>query len=267
MPDPVAAQAQQVKPPSNVGALGQGQTQVQGQPPTRHPPKAGSVGPTARPPQTPNAAHMQAGGHNRNSPNMNNMPAPPLPQASGGGAAPAATFFSARAVTRQPDAKEPGLVSNEAFNPKAESPSIRKTPGIDHTSSRPVGRSGQHVAPASSQSSEAPSSSATGFTPARQGSGPVTRASLANPSLDQTRRIGAPGGPGSPLANRGSYKPPTMKRPLPGDGSANSAANSAASGPRSPLVDLPANTNAQANPATGGGAAGDGLDAKRQKTA
>lgn len=88
----------------------------------------------------------------------------------------------------------------------------------------------------------------------------MTRSSLVNPSLDQTRRIGAPSGPGSPLANRGSYKPPTMKRPLAVD-----AANSA--GSRPPLSDLPTNANAQGHHMSAGAAATEELDAKRQKTA
>ena len=50
-----------------------------------------------------------------------------------------------------------------------------------------------------------------------------------HPQLNATRRIGAPGS-GSPnsMGNRGSYKPPTLKRLA--DGAV-----------RTPLVDLPAN--------------------------
>lgn len=163
-------------------------------------------------------------------------------------------FFSARSIGRSADAKEPGLGSSHVFNPKAESPSIRKTPGIDHNSSKPLARNGQHVAPTSSQSG-ASSSSTAGFTPVRPG-GPATRGNLVNPALDPGRRIGAPGAAGSPLANRSSYKPPTMKRPLPGESGV----------ARSPLVDLPANTAAQGATTTATPAIGAGLDAKRQKT-
>ncbi|KID71652.1 DNA repair and recombination protein rhm52, partial [Metarhizium hybridum] len=247
-PGPVRAQVQHSKPPSKEP----GQVQAQAQGPSRPTTRAISGGSGNRAPQTPNSGgNVPSGGTVRDSPQMNNMPAPPMPPP----AAETAMFFSARSISRNTDAREQGLASSHAFNPKAESPSIRKTPGIDHTSSKPVSRTGQHVPPANSQSG-APSSSATGFTPVRPG-GPATRGNLVNPSLDQARRIGAPGGPGSPLANRGSYKPPTMKRPLPGETGA----------ARAPLIDLPANTSAQGNgtnaAATTGGA---GLDAKRQKT-
>ncbi|OWT42682.1 RAD52 DNA repair protein RADC [Pochonia chlamydosporia 170] len=244
LPAPVQAQAQQPKPPSN--EPGNAQAQGSRRPMTRA--VSGGSGPKA--PQTPNAGGNMQPSASRDSPQMNNMPAPLMPPPGGE----TAMFFSARSVGRTAEGKEPGMASSQAFNPKADSPSIRKTPGIDHTSSKPVSRSGQHVAPVSSQSG-ASSSNATGFTPVRPG-GPATRGNLVNPSLDQARRIGAPSGPGSPLANRGSYKPPTMKRPLPGE----------AGSTRAPLVDLPANTAAQGNVANVTTASGDGLDAKRQKT-
>ncbi|KAK1253631.1 hypothetical protein MKX07_001708, partial [Trichoderma sp. CBMAI-0711] len=162
-------------------------------------------------------------------------------------------FFSARSTLA--DANQSAGTQNQPkqlFNPKAESPSIRKTPGIDHTSSKPVARNGQHVPPANSQATSAQSGNTSGFTPLRQGvSSSQARGSAMNPSLDQARRIGAPGG-GSPLANRGQYKPPTMKRTLPTE-------SNAATGPRAPLVDIPTNA--------GNGSGGDGLDAKRQKVA
>ncbi|EOO02594.1 putative dna repair and recombination protein rhm52 protein [Phaeoacremonium minimum UCRPA7] len=136
-------------------------------------------------------------------------------------------FFSARAVSilssQKPDA-EPALPQapqvGQVFNPHAESPSIRKTPGIDHTTSKPLARTGQHVAPAkpsetgSNGTSGPPvpanAAAAKGLSPAV----PPVRGNVLNPSLDHARRIGAPGGPGSPLANRGQYRPPTIKRPL-----------------------------------------------------
>lgn len=70
---------------------------------------------------------------------------------------------------------------------------------------------------------------------------------LANPQLDATRRIGAPGSP-SPMSmgNRNSYKPPTMtKRPMVDAG-------------RAPLTDLQTNGNELAGDAHGG-------EAKRQR--
>lgn len=128
-----------------------------------------------------------------------------------------------------------------AFNPHAESPSIRKTPGVDHKSSKPLTRDLKHV-PGSTQAT-APVAGA--------GSGPRN---VVNPQLDTARRIGAPamGSPGgfSPMGNRGGYKPPSMlKRPPP-------AVNIDGGNGRSPLTDLPPN----------GPISGDaGGDVKRQR--
>ncbi|KAG5983641.1 hypothetical protein E4U55_007629 [Claviceps digitariae] len=265
LPNPAPAQAQQYSRQSfNGSAQPQAQGQAQAEAATRHqPPRSGAGGPSGlRPPQTPNAGNMQSANSTRGSPSISTMAGPSVPNA---GAAETVTFFSARSVARSGEAKDPMLVTSQIFNPKAESPSIRKTPGIDHSSSKPLARNGQHVAPlttttTSSQSVPIQSSNTTSFTSVRPG-GPVTRGSLTNPSLDYTRKIGAPGGPPSPLANRGSYKPPTMKRPLAGDGSTTGSA-------RSPLLDLPANTSGQGQGGSNNATlAGDGLDTKRQKTA
>ncbi|CAG8949179.1 hypothetical protein HYFRA_00004802 [Hymenoscyphus fraxineus] len=126
-----------------------------------------------------------------------------------------AGFFSARGVAgvigkngngdnADPNAPPPPIPANiAAFNPNLESPSIRRSEGVDHKSSKPLGRDGKHI----------PSPS-----PA------VGARNIINPKLDTTRRIGAPGSP-SPMANRNMYKPPS-KRPVDS---------------RAPLVDLPAN--------------------------
>jgi len=148
-----------------------------------------------------------------------------------------AGFFSARAATMIPEgatneAIPPHINNLPAFNPHLESPSIRKTPGVDHKSSKPTTRDLKHV-PTSSQAIT------TG-----PGAG---RGNLVNPQLDATRRIGVPGG-ASPMANRGSYKPPTMKRPA--DAAGGGGTN------RAPLVDLPAN---------GAIIPGEGGDVKRQR--
>ncbi|KAJ4416021.1 DNA repair protein rad52 [Neurospora sp. IMI 360204] len=191
-------------------------------------------------------------------------PAAPAPQA-GAAVVPAPEtvgFFSAKAVTQLPEealasgqvAPKPGL----AFNPHAESPSIRKTPGIDHTKSKPLARNGQHVPPAktTSETEAEPSTSFSrpaGAAPAasrpvtmseaRSASGGFSRAgppmgggnagnhmgkpNVVNPQLDQTRRIGAPGMGGvssSPSANRNQYRPLTMKRPATAMGGGGGAA-------------------------------------------
>lgn len=170
----------------------------------------------------------------------------------------------------------------QAFNPHAESPSIRKTPGIDHTKSVPVGRNGQHITPSQSKADDVggknPGSatasmaagtgrggpvSATagggfGAAPRQQQSGPIPaqRGGAVNPQLNQARRIGAPLGPSSPMANRGQYRPPTIKRPLPNEG------NNGNGGARPALAEVSA--NGSVNETLTGGGAVEG-DPKRQK--
>ena len=100
-------------------------------------------------------------------------------------------FFTARAAESLQNG--PGLpVKASAFNPHSESPSIRKTAGVDHTRTKPVGREAVGAPPQSS----------------------MLRANFVNPQSDKTRRVGMPLGAASPLQNRGSYKPPQMKRPV-----------------------------------------------------
>lgn len=179
-------------------------------------------------------------------------------------------------------------LSTQAFNPHAESPSIRKTPGIDHTKSMPLNRSGQHVAPAETKATDADAKNsgplpislgagsgkpgpggnvgAGGFGSAGSGGGgvigqpkpgpvPAQRGSVANPQLNQARRIGAP--VGSPMGNRGQYKPPTIKRPLQSEGGNGGVAGAA----RPPLVEV--GVNGTINAVSGGGTVGG--DPKRQK--
>jgi DNA repair and recombination protein RAD52 len=149
---------------------------------------------------------------------------PGMPPQGGG-------FFSARAAAMLPEGQTaegpPAPILNHlpAFNLHAESPSIRKTPGVDHKSSKPLTRDLKHV-PGSTQTVTAS----------------PKPTNIVNPQLDATRRIGAPGG-FSPMSNRGSFKQP-LKRNI--DTGVN----------RTPLTDLPANG---ALGADGGG------DAKRQR--
>lgn len=241
----------------------------------QQPSRSFSGGNGNRVPQTPNQGHQRPvppnfGQQNRPQPGPpsrtttpNNASGPPRPPGLQAGNVPETVgFFSARAVNQLPETSIQGTTNariaapqgQQAFNPKAESPSIRKTPGIDHSSSKPVARNGQHIPPAASQAPTAAHGNTGSFTPVRPSGGgsQAGRGNMVNPSLDHTRRIGAPMGPGSPLSNRGSYRPPTMKRPPPGD------ANSG----RPPLADLPANGNGP--PAVSGES---GLEAKRQKMA
>jgi DNA repair and recombination protein RAD52 len=91
-----------------------------------------------------------------------------------------------------------------AFNPHAESPSIRRTQGVNPGKSAPIMR--ESLGSALANASNGPQQQNPS-----QGNGP-NRTSFINPSIDPTRRVGMPGGGGPP--NRGAYKPPSaVKRP------------------------------------------------------
>lgn len=212
--------------------------QFQGRPnPQQHQP---------RPQNHANTAAQYAAGNNRTmTPPPNAAPRPPggMNPPTGAPNEPAA-FFSARSVKDVPEGVDPGTVvavdrGAKLFDPRAESPSIRKTPGIDHKSTKPLSRSGVHIAPVKRE-------------PDQQRPAPSGPPNVVNPSLSHTRQIGAPGGAGSPLGNRSQYRPPTMKRPAPGgpDGG-----GGVGSGSRTPLTEV----------STNGPPSATGIDAKRQK--
>ncbi|CZT09251.1 related to Double Strand Break repair protein mus-11 [Rhynchosporium graminicola] len=211
----VNAQSRPMPPPNPIAG------RVLNQPSRNGPPSA-----------PPSPAHL-----NKSSSNESDIPSLP-PQGQG--------FFSARAATMLPEGSisttesggPPSAIPAHlpVFNPHAESPSIRKTPGVDHKSSKPLTRDLKHV-PGSSQAVAAPGATAGGGA-----GGP--RSNIMNPQLDNARRIGAPGSSSPMNHNRSSYKPPTFaggKRPV---------------DMRAPLVDLPPN-----GALTGEG----GGDAKRQR--
>ncbi|EMC97132.1 hypothetical protein BAUCODRAFT_23503 [Baudoinia panamericana UAMH 10762] len=112
-------------------------------------------------------------------------------------------------LLNQPSEARPVVGHAMAFNPHADSPSIRRTHGVNPGRSAPVARqalSGQ----ANGQQGHA-SSAGNGM------NGAVTpiRTNFVNPSADLHRRIGAPAPPGG-MTNRGAYRPPTavgVKRP------------------------------------------------------
>lgn len=203
-------------------------------------------------------------GASNQTPQQPSNPNPPPPQAVPEGTT--VGFFSARAVKEIPEDKlatgavlapQPAM----AFNPRADSPSIRKTPGIDHTKSKPVGRGLTHVQPKPASDQEAPAGGAGGLGAARPA--PARPANVVNPQLDTTRRIGAPGGSGSPLANRGQYRPPTvLKRPMPGEGG---GAGGMIGPGRTPLSDMSNNAGGGVATMGGGGGTATGPDMKRQK--
>lgn len=77
-----------------------------------------------------------------------------------------------------------------AFNPHLESPSIRKTAGVDHTKTLPVGKD----------------------TVAASLVAMPHWSNFINPQTDKARRVGMPVGTASPTQNRNLYKPPQIKR-------------------------------------------------------
>jgi hypothetical protein len=107
-----------------------------------------------------------------------------------------------------------------AFNPHVDSPvpKEQRTPGIDHTSSRPIKR--QEIgAPPQPVPPGPPANSTTNnggaFNRPGPGFGRAGNSNFVNPQQDMNRRIGMPAGGGaamSPTPNRNAYKPP-MKRP------------------------------------------------------
>ena len=114
-----------------------------------------------------------------------------------------------------PGAPLPGFVtgrsadkpSAQPFNPHAESPSIRRTAGINSGKSEPIMR-----AVSNGQTVVVP---APEIEPARASPGPP-KVNFVNPSADMHRRVGMPTAPQSPMTNRNAYKPPTsIKRPAP----------------------------------------------------
>lgn len=232
-----------------------------------------------RPPQQ-NQPRPQANGpaHINKSSNSGPGQPPPHAQNDSSGTNETVGFFSARAVKQLAGQKDdevslPSTPSGaQVFNPHAETPSVFKTPGIDYTKSRPLGRDLKHHAPVDNDDdsgigdmSLAPStpSANNGFSRAgaahQQGPGHAQRGNVVNPQLNQARRIGAPMGPGSPLGNRGQYRPPTFKRPPPGEGNNGVAGGG---GARPALADVTNGTTAVAAARAGGGVGG---DPKRQK--
>ncbi|MCJ1283386.1 DNA repair protein rad52 [Xylographa opegraphella] len=186
-------------------------------------------GPTHFPAQPSNTAAGQPGGpphrHQDPSPTGNQTldPTPPLRSSGPIETDQPVGFFTARAAESLQ--KAVGVPPNiPQFNPHAESPSIRKTAGVDHTKTKPVSRE--------MMGAGAPSV-------------PPIKANFVNPQADQARKIGMPNTAGSPLQNRSSYKPPqmTMKRP---------ADNSGQQFGHAPLKDITA-FSANAPLDTGGG--------------
>lgn len=101
-------------------------------------------------------------------------------------------FFTARAAESVQNVAGTSLKA-PAFNPHLESPSIRKTAGVDHTKTKPVGKEVVAASPVAIP--------------------PRSNSNFVNPQADRARRVGMPVGVASPLQNRSSYRPPQIKRP------------------------------------------------------
>ncbi|CAK7269908.1 DNA repair protein rad52 [Sporothrix epigloea] len=259
-----------------------------------HQPRPAGTGVAPRPPQTPKPANNRPAGTENSSasldprPNQSvvnnqqsrgnsnstggenaNVPDKPVPlnaavanSASGGDGVEGTPWLSARAIAKAGDgdalgAVAPSIQAGHLFNPKAMSPSIRKTPGVDHTTSKPIPRLNRTTGSSSVSVGNIASlaSASTG--------GMTTRSGSHHATSEPVRRIGAPPSAASPLANRNQFRPPPMKRGPPADASGIAS--------RTPLADLPSNVSTTgdatvAAPATGGGVAA-GVDAKRQKLA
>ena len=150
--------------------------------PLQQPPDSRSV---ARPMQLPDTSAPQR--------------TPPQDSSSSVDHQPPVGFFTARAAESiQKGAAVPSNVP--LFNPHLESPSIRKTAGVDHTKSKPV-RTEAVGAPLP----PTPTSTTSVAAP--------PRTNFVNAQVDKARRVGMPVGIAIPLKNRGSYKPPQIKRP------------------------------------------------------
>ena len=103
-----------------------------------------------------------------------------------------------------------------AFNPHADSPSLRRTQGVNPGKSAPVMRSavtggagpnGQtHAAP--QQPAQRPQSPAPGGPNGLNGATTPIRTNYVNPSADLSRRIGMPPAAGGGVQNRSGYRPP-----------------------------------------------------------
>jgi DNA repair and recombination protein RAD52 len=150
--------------------------------------------------------------------------APPGTPGPEGQPSPVVGFFSARGVDILRDNPQNAASVAPAFDPHAESPSIRKTAGVDHSKSVPISRpmlSGG-ASPAANQTRD-----------------------FINPATNMNRKIGAPGGSGvGNSMNRGpttsSYRALTRPNAAPNNPAANRASAGAPNmnGKRPPLGDV-----------------------------
>lgn len=149
------------------------------------------------------------------------MPAPRLPPP--GVPQGFVTFRNAELLNQPPGAEPPSAAV--AFNPHAETPSIRRTQGVNPGKSAPVTRSAITGTPATNGQQAGPQPAAPIGPPQLPHNGMQTngfngqtaqvRTNYVNPSADMNRRVGLPPSAAAhTISNRGSFKPQTpMKRP------------------------------------------------------
>jgi recombination DNA repair RAD52 pathway protein len=191
---------------------------------------------------------------------------PPLP-ALPAGHEPPMGFYTGRAAQLLAGGAPPERLAEQMkFNPNAESPSIRKTSGLNHAASKPLKRS-EIAALSNGAIPAAGPIAAPTSAPVSNGAGPPPN--FINPAANAGRQIGAPGGSGfSPHPMRtNAYKPPTMaagaKRSYATSLAAAQVDGSAGLPPREPLKDV-SNVAPTANGAVPSDV--DGIAAKRLRS-
>ena len=183
--------------------LAQDQAHAQPDAPRSNPSSATTV---ADSPNTTSAAQQAAQQHqhldhdHQGEQNGPRMPPPDLPTGF-------VTGRSAELLRQAPEGRPP--IASIAFDPHAESPSIRRTHGVNPGKSAPINRTALTSAGAA-----APALPNAPTTPAR------ATTNFVNPSADMGRRIGMPPAVGGMGRGTSAYRPPTsvgIKRPVLGD--------------------------------------------------
>jgi DNA repair and recombination protein RAD52 len=162
-------------------------------------------------------------------------------------------FITGRAAEtlQKSEATNSDIPRKNAFNPHAQSPSIRRTSGIDHNTSQKVTHIDIIKAKVQQQQQQQQQQQHTTGPPSNAGP------NFVNPQTDPARRIGMPPVAGqSPVANRGQYKPPG-----PAVGAVAGLKRGRDGTARQPLADV---SNGQVVQITAYGTA-DGLDSKKVK--
>lgn len=219
-PQNAAQSAQRMVPPQTPGNQQRAQAQPQPQPQQttsknaqQNPDGVRSNSSSGSTLESPTAHAQQRPHHLANVQAQVDEPSMPPPGAAVG-------FMSGRALAK-PDA-------NPAFNPHAESPSIRRTQGVNPRVSAPIRReqlaAGQPLT-GQQPAAQAMAGGAGGFKPVSAGAGNTiggasrpTATNYINPAADTSRKIGMPPAGGG-FRNSNGYKPPgaATKRPAMSD--------------------------------------------------